>query len=390
MSLLFKNACLHDALNPEPRSSDILIKDGRIAALGENLSGDGVDTTLDLEGAHVYPGFVEAHCHLGLSGYGMRYEGSDNNERNDMLAPQLNAIDAFNPLDPSVAMAARAGVTCVGTGPGSANVIGGTFAAIKTMGRQVDKMIVKNPVAMKCAFGENPKFCHESKGLSTRMTTAAKLREILAKAREYEEKLRNAGDDVSKKPAYDQKLQALLPVLRREIPLKAHAHQANDIFTALRIAQEFNLLITLEHCTEGHLIAEELAQTGCQIAVGPSMTNASKVELRNRTFTTPGILAKAGCQVSIITDAPVTPQPHLALCAGMAVKAGMDAFAALQAITINPARMLGVADRVGSIEVGKDADLVITDGCPLDFATNILQVFINGQQVPMTPQQSVE
>ncbi len=382
MSLLLKNGRVHDALQPTPRAADILIEDGRIAKIGPGLRASRGTTVKDLAGRDVYPGFVEAHCHLGLSGYAMRYEGHDYNELNDMITPQMDAVDAFNPLDPSIAMAARAGVTCVATGPGSANVLGGTFAAIKTAGHRVDDMIVKSPVAMKCAFGENPKFSYQAKGLSTRMTTAAKLREMLAKACEYQDKLAAAGEDVAKKPAYDQKLQALLPVIRREIPLKAHAHQANDVFTAMRIAREFKVRLTLEHCTEGHLIAADLAREGCPLAVGPSLTNASKVELRHRTFATPGILAQAGCQVSIITDAPVIPQQYLALCAGLAVKSGMDRFAALQAITINPARHLGIDDRVGSLEVGKDADLVVADGCPLDFATEILEVYIQGMPVP--------
>lgn len=213
------------------------------------------------------------------------------------------------------------------------------------------------------------------------MSTAALLRETLFKTREYLEKKEAAGDDPTKKPAFDMKLEALIPVIKGEIPLKAHAHAAEDIFTALRIAREFGVKITLEHVTEGHLIVEELAKENVPLAVGPTLTSASKYELRNKSWTTPGVLAAAGCQVSIITDSPVIPQEYLPLCAGLAVQAGMDPFAALQAITINPARHAGIADRVGSIEVGKDADLVITDGCPFEVSTKVRHVFIEGKEV---------
>ena len=261
-------------------------------------------------------------------------------------------------------------------------MLGGTFTAIKTVGERVDNMIVKEAVAMKCAFGENPKRCYKDKCDSTRMSTAPFLRGALASARDYGARKAAANGDVTKMPAYNQKLEALLPVLAGEIPLKAHAHQANDIFTALRIAHEFGLRITLEHVTEGHLIVDELAkEKDVPMAVGPSLTHASKFELQNKSWATPGVLAKAGCHVSIITDNSVIPQQYLPLCAGMAVKAGMDEFDALKAITINPAEHIGVADRVGSLEVGKDADVVITNGCPLEVLTETRAVFIDGNRV---------
>ena len=240
---------------------------------------------------------------------------------------------------------------------------------------------MRDNVAMKCAFGENPKRVYREKKDSSRMSTAALLRETLFKTREYLEKKEAAGDDPTKKPSFDMKLEALIPVIKGEMPLKAHAHAAEDIFTALRIAREFGVKITLEHVTEGHLIVEELAKENVPLAVGPTLTSASKYELRNKSWTTPGVLAAAGCQVSIITDSPVIPQEYLPLCAGLAVQAGMDPFAALQAITINPARHAGIADRVGSIEVGKDADLVITDGCPFEVSTKVRHVFIEGKEV---------
>ncbi len=377
-----KNGMIHDGIHQEAFCADILVEEGKIKAIGKNLEVPEGAETVDAEGLSVYPGFVEAHGHIGLDGYGIGYEGMDYNEMNDILSPQMRGIDGVKPLDPALPKAAAAGVTCVCVGPGSANVLGGTFTTIKTVGRRVDDMVVRDGVAMKCAFGENPKRVYRDKRDSSRMTTAALLREILFKAREYMEKKEAAGDHLSKRPSFDIKLEALLPVLRREIPLKAHAHAAEDIFTALRIAKEFGVKITLEHVTEGHLIVEELAEENVPLAVGPTLTSASKFELRNKSWTTPGVLAAAGCQVSIITDSPVIPQEYLPLCAGLAVQAGMDPFAALQAITINPARHAGIEDRVGSLEVGKDADIVITDGCPFEVSTKVKYVFIDGKEVP--------
>ena len=378
--MLIQNGLIHDAIHETPYQADILIQNGKIAAIGPNLPAEN-EACVDASGLNIYPGFVDAHSHLGLDADGVGYEGWDYNEMNDPVSPQMRGIDGFKPMQPCMKTAALGGVTTVCTGPGSANVLGGTFCAVKTVGKRVDDMIVKEAVAMKCAFGENPKRCYREKGVSTRMTTASKLREMLFKAKEYMEKQEAAGDDAAKKPAFDMKLESLLPVLRGEIPLKAHAHAAEDIFTALRIAKEFHVKITLEHVTEGHLIADELARENVPCAVGPSLTNASKFELRNKTFDTPGILSKAGLQVSIITDAPVIPQEYLPLCAGLAIKHGMAPFAALQAITINAARHAGIQDRVGSIEVGKDADLVLCQGSPFDTDPEIQAVYIDGNKV---------
>ena len=381
MMWIIKNGLIHDGIHRDAFQGDILVKEGKISAIGENLEipeGAGV---IDAEGLRVYPGFVEAHGHIGLDGYGIGYEGMDYNEMNDILSPQMRGIDGVKPFDPAFRMAAAAGVTSVCVGPGSANVLGGTFTTLKTVGKRAEDMVIRDGVAMKCAFGENPKRVYRDKKDSSRMTTAALLREILFKAREYMEKKEAAGEDLSKRPAFDMKLEALIPVLKKEIPLKAHAHATEDIFTALRIAREFDLKITLEHVTEGHLIVEELAKENVPMAVGPTLTSASKFELRNKSWTTPGLLAAAGCQVSIITDSPVIPQEYLPLCAGLAVQAGMDPFAALQAITINPAKHAGIADRVGSLETGKDADLVITDGCPFEVSTRVKHVFIDGIRV---------
>ena len=382
MTTLIRGGLVHDAVHRDACKADILLADGKIAAIGTDLTAPADAVIFDADGLDVFPGFVDAHTHIGLDGYGIGYEGCDYNEMNDIWTPQLRAIDGINPRDPSLADARKAGVTCVCTGPGSANVLGGTFLAMKTVGERVDNMIVRDPVAMKCAFGENPKRCYRDKCDSTRMSTAAFLRGALMQARDYGARKQAANGDITKMPAYNQKLEALLPVLAREIPLKAHAHQANDIFTALRIAREFNLRLTLEHVTEGHLIVDELAkEKDVPMAVGPSLTFASKFELQNKSWETPGVLANAGCHVSIITDNSVIPQQYLPLCAGMAVKAGMDPFDALKAITINPAEHIGVADRVGSLEEGKDADVVITNGCPFEVMTEVRAVFIDGVQV---------
>ena len=379
---LIKNGLVHDAVHRDAYKADILLADGKITAIGSDLDAPADAAVFDADGLEVYPGFVDAHTHIGLDGYGIGYEGCDYNEMNDIWTPQLRAIDGINPRDPSLGDARRAGVTCVCTGPGSANVLGGTFLAMKTVGDRVDNMVVRDPVAMKCAFGENPKRCYRDKCDSTRMSTAAFLRGALMQARDYGARKQAANGDVTKMPAYNQKLEALLPVLAREIPLKAHAHQANDIFTALRIAREFNLRLTLEHVTEGHLIVDELAkEKDVPMAVGPSLTFASKYELQNKSWATPGVLAKAGCHVSIITDNSVIPQQYLPLCAGMAIKAGMDPFDALKAITLNPAEHIGVADRVGSLEIGKDADVVITAGSPFEVMTPVKAVFIDGNRV---------
>ncbi len=377
--LLIRNGLIFDAVHREPYTADILVKDGKIAEIGAGLTADC--PTFDAAGLHIYPGFVEAHCHIGLDGSGIGFEGDDCNEMTDILTPQLRAIDGIYPQDPTFREALEAGVTTVCTGPGSANVLGGQFAVIKTAGHRVDDMIVRPFAAMKCAFGENPKRCYKDKNNYSRMSTAAKLREALMRAQEYDAKKQAAGDDPAKRPPLDVKLEALLPVLHGEVPLKAHAHRADDIFTAIRIAKEFGVRLTLEHVTEGHLIAEDLAKEDYPMAVGPSLTHASKFELRNKTFTTPGILAKAGCRVSIITDSPVIPQSYLPLCAALAVRAGMDPFDALRAITIRPAEHIGAADRVGSIECGKDADFVVMDG-PWDaMSSGVKAVFVNGEKV---------
>lgn len=378
--LLIKQGTIYDAVHEEPYVADILVEKGKIKQIAPVLEGKIINEAkiLDASGLHVYPGFVEAHCHLGLDGYAIGFEGADYNEMTDSLTPQLSAIDGLNPQDESIRLALEGGVTCVAAGPGSSNVLGGTFTAYKTTGKRIDDMVIKKKVAMKCAFGENPKRCYKDKDNYSRMSTASKLRIMLDKTIEYKKKKEAAGDDVLKQPAYDPKLEALIPVIEGELPLKAHAHQANDIYTAIRIAREYHLGLVIDHCTDGALIADDLAKEGFPVAVGPSLGHATKFELKNKSFTTPGILAKAGCQVSIITDSPVIPQQYLSLCAGLAVKDGMSQFDALKAITINAAKHIGVSDRVGSIEIGKDGDFVIAEGNPMVSDTKLSYVIIDG------------
>jgi len=375
--LLLKNGNIHDAVKAESYTADILVIDGKIAKMEKDITEEGAEI-LDVTGREIYPGFIDAHCHIGLIGFAIGFEGSDVNEMTDILTPQLRAIDGINPQDETFADALTGGVTCVATGPGSANVLGGTFVAIKTYGKRVDDMIVKDPIAMKCAFGENPKRCYKDKNNASRMATASKLRTALYEAIEYRDK-KAAATSAKEMPKYDAKMEALIPVVNKEIPLKAHAHQANDIFTAIRIAKEFGLKLTIEHCTDGSLIAEELAAEGYPVAVGPTLGHATKVELKHKSFQTPGDLDRAGCQVSIITDSTVIEQKNLALCAGLAVKAGMDEFAALKAITINPAKHIGIEERVGTLEVGKDADIVVANGNPMISDTRVLYTIIDGK-----------
>ena len=376
--MIIKNAVIHDAIHEEPYFGDILVRNGKLASVGIVAETDG--EVLDASGLHAWPGFIDAHSHIGLDAYGGPTGNTyDFNEMNDICCPELRGLDSYYAMDAAIPMALAGGVTTVAAGPGSANVLGGTFFAVKMVGKTVEEAMIRPSVAMKCAFGENPKRCYKDKSISARMTTAAKLRQMLFEANDYMLRKEYAGDDVSKLPKFDMKMEALIPVLKREIPLKAHAHRSDDIMTAIRIAKEFGLRLTLEHCTEGHLIVDELKAANVPVAVGPGLSSPSKLELLNLSWTTPGILASAGIQVSIITDAPVVPQQYLPLCAGEAVKAGMDPFLALQAITINPARHIGVEDRVGSLEEGKDADIVLADGNPLVSDTSIKYVIVDGK-----------
>jgi imidazolonepropionase-like amidohydrolase len=381
---LIKNANIHSMANENFQNGMILVDNGKIIAIGNEVNAPSNIETIDAKGKFVMPGMIDAHCHLGMWEDGMGFEGADGNEAVDPVTPQLRAIDAINPKDICFKDAVNAGITTVATGPGSANVIGGQFAVIKTYGDRIDDMIVNECLAMKVAFGENPKRVYhaQKKSPSTRMATAAILRENLIKAHMYIEKQNKALQNADKAPEFDMKLEALAKVIRKEIPLKAHAHRADDILTALRIAKEFDVDITLEHCTEGHLIIDYLKE-GIQkgIILGPALSSRSKIELQNLTFETPGILSKAGIKVAIMTDHPVIPLQYLPVCAGIAAREGMDEEEALKAITINAAEILGIADRLGSLEVGKDADIVIYSGHPFDLRSKVEFVMVNGEVV---------
>lgn len=378
--LFIYNAHVKLMVGPDLNPGCVLIQDGKIAAVGTNLTAPEGAAVIDAGGRLVTPGCVEAHCHIGLDNEGIGWEGHDYNEIVEPITPQLRAIDSINPQDEAFGLALRGGVTSACTGPGSANVVGGTFVAIKLYGKRVDKMIIKDPVAMKCAFGENPKRCYGQGGKKspmTRMAVAALLRELLFKTRRYMED-KAAG----KNPPFDMKLEAMIPVLEGKIPLKAHAHRADDILTAVRVAKEFGVKLTLDHCTDGSLIADELAEEGLPAFVGPSLGGKSKVELRNKSFTTPATLHTAGVPISIITDAPVIPLQYLPMCAGLAVNAGLDEDEAWKAITINPATQTGIGDRVGSLEPGKDGDLVIWTANPMhDLGAESYITIVNGQVV---------
>ena len=362
--LLIRNGFVKTMAGPDLENGCVLIgDDGKIAAVGQNLTAPEGTQIIDAQGRLVTPGCVEAHCHIGLDNQAVGWEGKDYNEIIDPLTPHLRAIDSINPMDEAFPLALKGGVTTACTGPGSANVVGGTFAAIKLHGKRVDKMIVKHPIAMKCAFGENPKRCYGQgmkKSPSTRMATAALLRELLFKTQRY-----LADKEAGKNPGFDMKLEAMIPVIKGELPLKAHAHRADDILTSIRIAKEFGVKLTLDHCTDGALIADELAEEGLPAFVGPSLGSKTKIELINKSFTTPGILNKAGLKVSIITDSPVIPLQYLPMCAALAAKSGMDHEEAWKAITIHPADSTGIGDRVGSLEVGKDGDVVIWTADPM-------------------------
>ena len=362
--LLIKNGHIKPMVGPDLPRGDLLIgDDGKILAVAESVPAPENCTVIDAQGRLVTPGCIDAHCHIGLDNEAVGWEGMDYNEIVDPITPQMRAIDSIYPQDEAFTLAVQGGVTTACTGPGSANVVGGTFAVIKLHGNRIDNMILKDAVAMKCAFGENPKRCYGQGGKKapmTRMGVAALLRELLFKTRRYMDD-KAAG----KNPGFDMKLEAMIPVLEGKLPLKAHAHRADDILTSIRIAKEFGVKLTLDHCTDGAVIADELAKEGYPAFVGPSLGSKTKVELTNKSFATANALHTAGVNISIITDAPVIPLQYLPMCAGLAADAGLDREEAWRAITINPATALGIADRVGSLEPGKDGDVVIWSADPI-------------------------
>ena len=360
----------------------VVVEQQKISALyQEPVPVDGA-RVIDVSGKYVLPGFIDAHTHIGI--YEEIYaEGDDTNEISEPVTPHLRAIDAVNMEDLAFTDALQGGVTTVMTGPGSANVIGGSSVVLKTSAKTVDQAVMKNPAGLKAAFGENPKRVYGTKKKmpATRMATAALLRETLVAANNYADKIRMGKKDPDKLPDRDLKMEAMLPVINREIPLLIHAHRADDILTGLRIADEVNLKGILQHATEAHKIAEELKKRNIPAVVGPTLVSRAKVELKDSSLKTAGILAKAGIKVAIITDHPIVPIQYLPLLAALAVKGGMDEDDALKAITINPAQILGIADRVGSLEPGKDADIIILSGHPFDWRSRVELVLVNGEIV---------
>lgn len=372
--MLFKNATIY-TMEQDPFVGDFKIDKGVFTQIGKDLTADVGEDVQDLNGLYVFPGLVESHCHLGMEETAIRFEGDDVNEITDPITPNMRGIDGCNPMDETVELALKGGVTTVAAGPGSANVLGGTFFAYKTKGNCIDEMTIENPIAMKAAFGENPKRCYKDKKIDTRMQISALLRETLAKTKEYMEK-KEAGKDV----AYDQKLEAMIPVIKKELPLKCHAHRADDILTVIRIAKEENIKITLDHVTDARCIIPQIKESGFPCICGPALTHKSKFELANMSFETPNELYKAGILFSIITDSPVVPQQYLSLSAALAAKAGLPEYEAIKAITINPAKILGLDNRVGSIKEGKDADFVICTKNILDTTNEIKAVYVDGKK----------
>ena len=351
--------------------------DGKIEAVGDmGELTEGVEEFIDVKGAWVMPGLIDAHCHVGIAEEKWGVVGDDSNEMTSPVTPHLRGIDAINPMDPAFHDAIIAGITSLMTGPGSSNVVGGQSVFMKVQGRIVDRMIVKAPAAMKVAFGENPKTCYGGRDVApgSRMAISGMLREELFRAREYFEK-----KEAEKLAELNFRLESWKPVLRGEIPLKAHVHRADDILSAIRIAKEFGLKLTLDHCTEGHLIADEIAASGFPVIVGPHLSSRSKLEIQNLSFKTAGVLERAGVKTAIMTDHPVSLIRYLPLCAGLSVKQGLSMEGGLRAITIHAAEICGVSDRVGSLEAGKDADIAVFSGNPMEVFTKTRYTFVDGE-----------
>ncbi len=377
--LLIRNGNVYTMEGPVLQGCDILTENGKIKEIARDIQADC--EVLDATGLTVIPGLVDAHCHLGMWENGMDEEGADGNEAVNPSTPSLRAIDSINPRDEYFREAREGGVTTAVTGPGSANVIGGLFAAIKTAGDRIDDMIVKSPCALKVAFGENPKrvYKDQKKSPTTRMATANILRKELVRAQEYMRKTTAAAGDPSKLPERDLDLDVLAQVLRGELLMKAHAHRADDILTAIRIAKEFNIRLSIEHCTEGHTIPQYLKDEDVKIVIGPLAIERCKIELRELDIAAPGILERNGIEFAICTDHPVVMEQYLLVSCALAVREGLSEQAALRGVTINAARACGIDDRVGSIAPGKDADLVLFAGNPLDIRNKPRYVLIDGK-----------
>ena len=384
--MLIINGAVHTMDGPVIKNGYVAIKGSKIARVGpmEDCPKSWEGEVIDAQGGHICPGFIDAHCHLGMFGDALGFESDDGNEETDPCTPHLRAIDGVNPLDRCFSEARAAGVTTVLTGPGSANPVSGQFAALKTDGRWVDAMVVRAPAAMKLALGENPKQVYHDRDETpvTRMATAAIIRENLRKAVEYGEKMdRAARDEDADPPDYDAKLEALLPVVRGELPVHIHAHRADDIATGVRIAREFGLRCVIVHGTEGHLIPDLLAWEKIPVITGPALGDRSKPELANMTLENPALLRRAGVEVAICTDHPEVPVQYLPLCAALAVKGGLDPEEALAAITVTAAGIAGLGDILGTLAPGREADVVVTSRHPLELLGEVRAVWMGGRRI---------
>ena len=379
--LAVKNAKVYTVTQGTIDGGTVLIEGQKIRAVGQDVKVPESAQVIDGTGKVLTPGLIDAHSHAGLDEEGFGSEGWDYNEATDPATPWLRAIDGINPSEMGLRDAAANGITTVCVVPGSANVIGGEGVIIHTFGNVVDEMVVSRDAGLKVAFGENPKrvYQEQKKMPTTRMGTAAILRENLVKATNYMAKMEKGRRDPDKAPERDLRMETLVRVLRREIPLRAHAHRADDIMTALRIADEFKVRIVIEHATEGHKIADQLARRQVPAVVGPSLSSRSKVELQQLDFGTPATLVKAGVKVALTLDHPVIPLKYLPVVAALAIRAGLPEEEAWKAITINPAEILGIGQRVGSIEAGKTADLVLWSGDPLDVRSKAEKTIIEGR-----------
>lgn len=369
----------------EPIEHGFLRFDKTISELGpmtDYVPRDG-EEVYDAKGGWVLPGLIDVHTHLGLFGDGVGFEAEDCNEVGDPITPQLRVIDGINPGDETFRESRNAGVTSVAVAPGSANPIGGQIAMIRTCGRRIDDMIIRAPLAIKFALGENPKTCYHDRDETptTRMATAAMIRQALFEAKAYGEKKRAAGDNPELDPPdFDLKHEALLPLLRGEIQAHFHAHRLDDIFTAIRIAKEFALDYVIVHGTEGYLAADILAAEGARVVTGPNLLDRCKPELKQMSFAGPRVLTEFGVLCSVCTDHPETPLQYLPICAAMAEKSGLSHADAIRAVTINPAKIVGLSDRLGSLEPGKDADISVFSGDPLDMKSEVQAVFCLGRK----------
>ncbi|QHI72755.1 amidohydrolase [Aminipila terrae] len=380
--ILIKNGKILTMCGPAIDCGYVLIEGKKIFEVGKDIdtSKYQITQTIDAKGLWVMPGLIESHCHIGITEEKKGFEGDDCNEMKDPITPYIRAIDAINPMDSAFHNAVSSGITSVMSGPGSSNIVGGQFAFIKTSGRFIDEMAVLQPAAMKVAFGENPKSNYnELKEVpTTRMTIAALLREELFKAKLYQKEKQDS--EKNGEPfELNFRRECWLPILDKKIPLKAHAHRTDDILTAIRIAKEFDLNLTLDHCTEGYLIAPLIKESGFPAIIGPGFASRSKIETQNMDFKNAGILSKAGVKVAITTDHPVSRIQYLPICAGFAVKEGLPMEDGFKAITLNAAEICNVSDRLGSIQAGKDADIAIFDGNPMEVFTNTIYTIIDGQ-----------